>query len=144
VLTVKSIDSVITKLIDDNDRVKTTLDNFIKVGINFIEHTDELLEEILDYDELYQFYITDINFNFWIKISKGKITYKNGISNDASIKIYMTKDLILKILKREIGGTEAYMKGLVKLSGNLTHGFKIKTFLRHLINYFELYSKKRD
>jgi putative sterol carrier protein len=141
-LSIKSIDSVISKLINGDKGVINALDNFINLGISIIEHTEELREEIMDFDEIYQFHLTDINFIFWIKISQGKITYNKGKNESATLQIYMTRDLLLKILKREIGGTEAYMKGLIKLNGDLTQAFKIKTFLRHLINYLELFSKK--
>lgn len=141
-LSIKSIDSVISKLINGDKGVINALDNFINLGISIIEHTEELREEIIDFDEIYQFHLTDINFIFWIKISQGKITYNKGKNESATLQIYMTRDLLLKILKREIGGTEAYMKGLIKLNGDLTQAFKIKTFLRHLINYLELFSKK--
>jgi hypothetical protein len=143
VLSTYSIDTIIDKLGDSDQDVVRILDNFINFGIKLIQTTDELLEEIIDFDAIYQFYITDLRFNFWIGVSKGKITYKKGLNNDRSIQIYFTRDLIIKIFRGEISGTEAYMKGLMKVKGNLSHAFKVKNFLRLLVDYMNLISKRK-
>ena len=140
-LTTHSIDLIVDKLSNSNQEVIDILDRFIRIGISLIHATEELREEILDFDELYQFHFSDINFNFWIKISQGKVTYKKGYNENNSLSIYFTRDLIVKIFKEEIGGTEAYMKGLLKVQGNLSHAFKIKKFLRLLIEYLKAISK---
>lgn len=142
-LSTYSIDTIIDKLGDSDQDVVRILDNFINFGIKLIQTTDELLEEIIDFDAIYQFYITDLRFNFWIGVSKGKITYKKGLNNDRSIQIYFTRDLIIKIFRGEISGTEAYMKGLMKVKGNLSHAFKVKNFLRLLVDYMNLISKRK-
>ncbi len=136
-----SIDSIINKLTDNDQEVVQVLDKFINFGINLIQTTDELLEEIIDFDAVYQFHITDLSFNFWIGVSKGNITYKKGVNKNTSIRIFFTKDLILNIFKGEISGTEAYMKGWMKVHGNLSHAFKVKNFLRLLVDYMKLVSK---
>jgi len=140
-LTTHSIDLIVDKLSNSDQEVIDILDRFIRIGISLIHATEELREEILDFDELYQFHFSDINFNFWIKISQGKVTYKKGYNENNSLRIYFTRDLIVKIFKEEIGGTEAYMKGLLKVQGNLSHAFKIKKFLRLLIEYLKAISK---
>ncbi len=143
-LSTKSLNVILDKLINSDQEVIDILDRFIRLGIILIHATEELREEIVDFDELYQFYFSDINFNFWIKVSNGKITYKKGYNENNSIRIYFTRDLILKIFKEEIGGTEAYMKGLLKIHGNLSHAFKIKKFLRELIEYLKEISKSKE
>ena len=140
-LTTHSIDLIVDKLSNSDQEVIDILDRFIRIGISLIHATEELREEILDFDELYQFHFSDISFNFWIKISQGKVTYKKGYNENNSLRIYFTRDLIVKIFKEEIGGTEAYMKGLLKVQGNLSHAFKIKKFLRLLIEYLKAISK---
>lgn len=142
-LSTYSIDSIINKLSDSDQEVVEILDKFINFGIKLIQTTDELLEEIIDFDAIYQFQISDLRFNFWIGVSKGKINYKKGINKDTTIRIYFTKDLILKIFKGEISGTEAYMRGLMKVNGDLSHAFKVKNFLRLLIDYMNVISKRK-
>jgi len=144
VLTTNSIDLIINKLTDNDQGVVEILDKFINFGIRLIQDTEELQEEIHEFEELFQFHITDLNFIFWIDISKGKITYEKGFNANASIRIYITKDLLLKILKSEISGTEAYMKGLMNVHGSLSHAFKVKNFLRLLMDYLKIESKSNE
>ena len=142
-LSINSIDSIINKLTDKDQEVVQILDKFINFSINLIQTTDELLEEIIDFDAIYQFHIIDLSFNFWIGVSKGNITYKKGINKNTSNRIFFTKDLILKIFKGEISGTEAYMKGLMQVKGNLSHAFKVKNFLRLLVDYMNVIAKRK-
>ena len=142
-LSINSIDSIINKLNEKDQEVVEILDRFINFGINLIQTTDELLEEIVDFDAIYQFHITDLSFNFWIGVSRGNIKYEKGINKNASNRIFFTKDLILKIFKGKISGTEAYMKGWMKVKGNLSHAFKVKNFLRLLIEYMNVMAKRK-
>jgi len=144
VLTTNSINLIINKLTDNSQEVVEILDKFINFGIRLIQDTEELQEEIHEFEELFQFHITDLNFIFWINVSKGKITYEKGFSANASIRISITKDLLLKIFKSEISGTEAYMKGLMNVHGSLSHAFKVKNFLRLLMDYLKIKSKSNE
>ena len=144
VLTTNSIDLIINKLTDNSQEVVEILDKFINFGIRLIQDTEELQEEIHEFEELFQFHITDLNFIFWINVSKGKITYEKGFNANASIRVSITKDLLLKIFKGEISGTEAYMKGLMIVHGSLSHAFKVKNFLRLLMDYLNINSKSKE
>ena len=143
-LTTNSIDLIINKLTDNSQEVVEILDKFINFGIILIQDTEELQEEIHEFEELFQFHITDLNFIFWINVSKGKITYEKGFNANASIRVSVTKDLLLKIFKGEISGTEAYMKGLMNVHGSLSHAFKVKNFLRLLMDYLKIKSKSNE
>lgn len=144
VLTTNSIDLIISKLTDNDQEVVEILDKFINFGIRLIQDTGELQEEIHEFEELFQFHITDLNFIFWINVSKGKITYEKGFNANASIRISVTKDLLLKIFKGEISITEAYMKGLMNVHGSLSQAFKVKNFLRLLMDYLKINSKSNS
>ena len=143
-LTTNSIDLIINKLTDNSQEVVEIIDKFINFGIRLIQDTEELQEEIHEFEELFQFHITDLNFIFWINVSKGKITYEKGFNANASIRVSVTKDLLLKIFKGEISGTEAYMKGLMNVHGSLSHAFKVKNFLRLLMDYLKIKSKSNE
>jgi putative sterol carrier protein len=135
VLSTESIELILNKLVKGDYELVDILDRFIKVAIELIRTTEELREEILDYEEIYQCYVTDMGYDFWIKVSKGNVTYKKGLNEAATLHIYFTKDIILKLFKKEIGGFEAYMKGLVKAKGNLSQGFRFRNFLGLLLTF---------
>ncbi|MHA2009505.1 MAG: SCP2 sterol-binding domain-containing protein [Promethearchaeota archaeon] len=131
----KRFSSVVLDLENNNEEFIEGLNQVIKFAVSYINNTEELSEEILDYDDTYQIIIKDINFNFWFRVSNGKILYKKGINREASLRINYTKDLFVKILKRETAGTDAYMKGKIKVNGDLTQGLRFtkifQLFLKH-------------
>jgi putative sterol carrier protein len=104
-------------------------------GVSIIKNTEDIREEIRDYDDIYQILITDINFNFWVRIQKGTIIYKKGINREALFKVKYKKDIFIKVLKREMSGTDAFMKGKIKVDGNLTQGLRFIKLFRLLLKY---------
>jgi len=131
----KHFNSVINKLENHDEEFIIALDNIIKLGVEVVKNTEEIREEIIDYNDIYQIFITDLNFNFWLKVSKGSIIYKKGINRSASFRVKYTKDLMIKILKRETSGTDAYMRGIIKVDGDLTQGLRFIKLFRIVFNY---------
>ncbi len=131
----KKFNSVIHELVNKEEEFIAILDKIIKLGVNFLQNTEELKEEIMDYDYIYQILLSDINFKFWLKISRGSIMYKRGINPNATFRVSYTKDIIIKILKREMYGSEAYMKGIIKVDGDLTQGLRYIKVFRLLLKY---------
>lgn len=133
----KKFNSVIHELENKEEEFIAILDKIIKMGVNFLQNTEELREEIMDYDYICQILIYDINFKFWLKVSRGSIMYKRGINPNATFRVNYTKDIIIKILKREMYGSEAYMKGIIKVDGDLTQGLRYIKVFRLLLKYIK-------
>lgn len=131
----KGFRSVILDLESNNEEFITALNRFIMLAVSIIKNTDDIREEIIDYDDIYQILITDINFNFWIRVSNGTIIYKKGINRKASFRVKYKKDIFIKILKREMSGTDAFMKGKIKVDGNLTQGLRFIKLFRLLLKF---------
>jgi hypothetical protein len=138
----KKFTLVIYQLEKKDEEFIAILDKIIKMGVGLVQNTEELREEILDHDYIYQIIISDINFNFWLKVSKGSILYKKGINSNATFKVHYTKEILIKILKREIYGSEAYMKGIIKVDGSLTQGLRYIKLFRLLLKYLDNNFKK--
>ena len=140
-LNTKSLNSVLTHLENHNNELVVVLDKFIKFAVDKFIDTEDLLEEIEDYDDIYQIIVSDMNFNFWLKISNGSMIYKKGINRSATFTVIYTKDILIKILKREMYGTDAFMKGLIKVDGDLSQGLRFiklfRMFLVYLNNGFK-------
>ena len=134
----KTLNSILDELEAEDTEIITIFTRFLEFSINFIQNTQELREEILDFDNIYQFYVNDINFELWMKISKGTIIYKKGINDNADLRISFTKKLLLRLIKQDITITEAYMKGLLKMQGNISQVVKF----RNLIRFYRKYVKK--
>jgi len=133
----KSFNSVIHELENNDEEFISVLDRVISFAVNIVRDTEELRKEIIDYDDIYQILLTDINFNFWFKVSNGSIVYKKGINRSATFKVRYTKDIFIKILKRDIEGTDAFMKGKIKIDGNLSEGLRFIKIFRLFIKYVE-------
>jgi len=133
----KSFNSVIHELENNDEEFISVLDRVISFAVNIVRDTEELRKEIIDYDDIYQILLTDINFNFWFKVSNGSIVYKKGINRSATFKVRYTKDIFIKILKRDIEGTDAFMKGKIRIDGNLSEGLRFIKIFRLFIKYVE-------
>ena len=127
---------------EDDGEFVATFDRIIKLSVNMVKNTEELQEEIIDYDDLYQVFITDIDFNFWLKVSNGSIIYEKGINRNPSFKVKYTKDLMIKILKQETSGTDAFMRGLIKVDGNYSQGLRYIKLFRLVLRYMNEIFKK--
>ncbi|MFW9989991.1 MAG: SCP2 sterol-binding domain-containing protein [Candidatus Odinarchaeota archaeon] len=131
----KGFSSVIHDLENYNEDFIAVFDKIIKFFVNIFKIAEELQEEIVDYEDLFQIIVSDLNFNFWLSISNGSIIYKKGINRNASLRIIFTKDILVKILKREISGTDAFMKGLIKADGDLSQGLRFIKLFRLFFKY---------
>jgi len=132
--------SILENLEQNDAKFEKILDKIIKGVVRIMNGTEELKEELVGYDDIYQTYIVDADFNYWLEVSEGKLRYEKGVNSQALFAINLTKDLIIKILKEEISGTEAFMKGKIKVEGSLTQGLRyIKLF-----RIFQKYLRKRN
>ena len=134
----KTFNSIIDELETIDTEKITTFNRFLEFGFNLVQTTQELREEILDFDNIYQFYVNDINYEFWIKISKGSIIYKEGVNENSDLRIFLTKNLIIRLTKLEITIIDAYMKGLLNMQGDISQAVKF----RNLIKFYREYVKK--
>ena len=136
----KSFNSVIHYLENHDGEFISVLDKIIRFIVNKFKSIEELRDEILEYNDTYQIDVSDINFNFWLKISNGSTIYKRGINRNASFRIIFTRDILVKILKREMYGTDAFMKGVIKVDGDLSQGLRFiklfRLFMKYLNNGF--------
>jgi putative sterol carrier protein len=131
----KGFRAVVHDLENNTEDFITALERIIRLGVSVIKNTEEIREEIIDYDDIYQISITDINYHFWFKVSNGTIMYKKGINRGATFRIKYKKNLFIKILKREMQGTDAYMKGKIQVDGDLTQGLRFMKLFRMFIKY---------
>jgi hypothetical protein len=132
--------SILENLEGNGVKFELALDKIIKAVVKIINRTEELKEELISYDGIYQTHVIDIDFNYWLEVSDGSLHYEKGINPQALFAINFTKDLIIKILREEISGTDAFMKGKINVEGSLSQGLRyIKLF-----RIFEKYLRKKN
>jgi len=132
--------SILENLDANGVKFEHVLDKIIKGVVKIMNSTEELKEELMGYDGIYQTYVFDVNFNYWLEVSDGRLLYEKGVNPQALFTITFTKDLIIKILREEISGTDAFMKGKINVEGSLSQGLRyIKLF-----RIFEKYLRKKN
>jgi len=131
------ISSILRNLDKDSPKFNNVLDKIIKVVVKIMNNTEELKEELVGFDDIYQTNVVDANFNYWLEVSDGKLSYEKGINPKALFKINFNKDLIIQILRNEISGTDAFMKGKINIEGSLSQGLRYIKLFRIFVKYLK-------
>lgn len=130
---------ILEELSKNGKKFEYILDKIIKAGVAIMNNTEELKEELIGFDDIYQTYIFDLNLSYWLEVSHGKLHYEKGVNPQALFKMVFSKDLFIKILKDEIGGADAFMKGKIKVEGSLSQGLR---YIKLFRTFFKYLSKK--
>jgi len=132
---------MLNSLESTDNNFKSMLDEIIKLGITIANNSKEIHEDLKLYeDTIYHVYIYDIDYNIWIKMVEGFLTYSNSYYEANSeeinvIHLILTKKILRKIITRKIQVADAYMRGLIKIRGSdeyMSGLIKIKNILKSL------------
>jgi len=129
------INLILDDLGKNDKKFEYILDKIIKAIVFIMNNTEELKEELIGFDDIYQTCIFDANLNYWLEVSHGKLHYEKGINPQALFKMIFSKDLFIMILKDEIGGADAFMKGKIKVEGSLSQGLRYIKLFRTCFKY---------
>lgn len=129
------ISSILKSLNKDSPKFEYVLDKIIKAVVKIMNSTEELKEELMGFDDIYQTNVIDADFNYWLEVSDGKVSYQKGVNPEALFTINFKKDIIIQILKNEISGTDAFMKGKIEVAGSLSQGLRYIKLFRIFMNY---------
>ncbi len=131
------LSSLISILEQEDDKFIPVLERIIKAGIKIVNNAEELREELSGYDDIYQTSILDVGYNYWLDVLEGKLFYKKGFNPEAKFKVSYTKELIINILKGKISGTDAFMKGQLRVEGDLSQGLHYVKIFRLFVKYLK-------
>ena len=121
----------------DSPKFASVLDKIIKAVVKIMNNTEELKEELIGFDDIYQTYVLDANFNYWLEVSEGILHYEKGINPKAKFSIKFNRDIILQILKNKVSGTDAFMKGKINVEGSLSQGLRYIKLFRIFVKYLQ-------
>jgi len=140
----ESIYSILKSLLKvDNDEFKNLLDKYLQNVMNLFANLNEIKQNFSDTDDIYQFHITDIEFQFWFRIKEGTLSYSEGFNKNYDIKFKLTKEVFLKIITLQIETYDAYMRGLVKSEGELSYVIQFRNFFNEMTEYISFLLKKQ-
>jgi hypothetical protein len=126
------IEEISTK--DEKKFISITL-KLMKALVHFFNKYPALQEEFLDYDEIYQISLKDINVHFWLQVSQGILSYQLGKNEKRSIVLKVSKDIFIKIVQGKLPGFDAYMKGYIVIEGQLRYALRFRNVINSLMRY---------
>ena len=129
------ISSILEHLDVESPKFANVLDKIIKAVVKIMNNTEELKEELVGFDDIYQTYVLDADFNYWLEVSDGKLQYEKGVNPKALFAITFNKDILIQILKNKLSGTDAFMKGKINVEGSLSQGLRYIKLFRIFVKY---------
>jgi len=129
---------------------KSTIDKFIRLGIKIANETEEFQEVLEFYDDMmYHIYIKDIDYNIWLKKIGGSVTYNNSYYEENSeqlgvIHFFFTKTTMKKVITRKVQAADAFMRGLIKIQGELSDAIHAKNLLSLFFTYMDYIAYNTD
>jgi hypothetical protein len=132
------LNSILDGILEDDEKFLSVIDRIINAGVKIVNNTEELKEELREFEGIYQTYVYDANFSYWFEVSEAKVSYKRGVNSKAPFSCYFTKELFIKILTRELSGTDEFLKGRIRVDGDLSQGLKYVKFHRLFFKYIKL------
>jgi len=139
---------ILNSLESPKNSFKATIDKFIKVAIKIALQSEVFKDELELYkDIVYHIYIYDIDYNIWIKKKGTSLSFNNSCyeENSENLEILhciLTKNSMRKILVRKILVSDAFMKGLIKINGNLSDAIHARNLWKLLLDCMDYLAEK--
>ena len=140
-------DLILSALDSTGDEFIKIMEMCIKRAINIVHESKELQDEFQMYGDLvFHLYFKDEEYNIWINNTQGKLEYCNSMldrwsEDHPTIHYVLSKMSFKKLVRREMTGAEAYMKGLIQIEGNLSKAIITKNLIKAFFTYLNYFSK---
>jgi len=138
----KVMNLMLIELDSTDEKFKSVLDKFIKMGIKLIQGSEEFQEELSMYgDVLFHIYISDIDYNIWFKKTGIDLTYNTSFYEKSSeelrtIHFILTKETMKNIFRKKLDPTEGWFKGIIKIDGELSDLILARNLLKSFSKLF--------
>ncbi|MFX1406752.1 MAG: hypothetical protein ACFFBW_07335 [Promethearchaeota archaeon] len=138
----KVMNLMLIELDSSDEKFKSALDKFIKMGIKLIQSSEEFQEELSMYsDLLFHVFISDIDYNIWLKKIGTELSYNTSFYEKASeelrtIHFILTKEIMKRIFRKKLDPTEGWFKGIIKIDGELSDVILARNLLKSFTELF--------
>lgn len=129
---------------------KATLDKFIKEAIKIANVSEDFKDELELYDDIiYHIYIYDIDYNIWIKKKGTSLSFNNSFYEENSenfeiLHCILTKNIMRKILIRKVQASDAFMRGLIEINGNLSNAIHARHLWKTFLACMDYFAEKNE
>lgn len=141
---------ILNSLDSSKSKFKSTIDKFIRLSIKIANETEEFQEELKLFDDkIYHIYISDSDYNIWLKKIGGSIEYNNSYYEENSeglsvIHFFLSKTTMKKAITRKIQAADAFMRGLIKIRGDVSDAICAKNLLSLFFRYMDYIAYDSD
>jgi len=141
---------MLNSLDSSKNAFKSTLDNFIRLSIKIANETEEFQEELKLFDDkIYHIYVSDSDYNIWLKKIGRSVVYNNSYYEENSeglsvIHFFLTKTTMKKVITRKIQAADAFMRGLIKIRGDVSDAMCAKNLLSLFFRYMDYIAYDSD
>ncbi|MCK4239575.1 MAG: SCP2 sterol-binding domain-containing protein, partial [Candidatus Lokiarchaeota archaeon] len=95
------------------------------------ETDPDFIDFIKDIQKVFQVKLSDVDFNFWVDISNGKIEYDLKIHPDPNVVILMTKKVLTDFILEKIDPAISYMAGKINIIGSVSDALLLGKMLKY-------------
>ena len=139
---------ILNSLESPRNSFKATIDKFFKVAIKIANESEVFKDELELYDDIiYHIYIYDIDYNIWIKKKGTSLSFNNSFYEENSenveiLNFLLTKNIMRKILIRKVQISDACMRGLIKINGNLSDAINLRNLWKIFLDCMDYIAEK--
>jgi len=141
---------ILNSLESPKNSFKSTIDKFVKIAIKIATDSEDFKDELKLYDDIiYHIYIYDIDYNIWIKKKGTSLSFNNSFyeENSENVEILhciLTKNITRKILIRKVQLSDAFMRGLIKINGNLSDAIHARNLWKLFLACMDYLAEKNE
>jgi len=107
--------------------------DYLNLNKEYSETDPDFIDFIKDIQKVFQVKLTDVDFNFWVNISNGKMEYDFKIHSDPDVVIFMTKTIFIDIILNKIDSAISYMAGKINIIGSVSDALLLEKLLKYSV-----------
>lgn len=125
---------LIEKIKKGNINLDRDFKDYLNLNKEYSETDPDFIDFIKDIQKVFQVKLSDVDFNFWVDISNGKIEYDLKIHPDPDVVILMTKKVLTDFILDKIDPAISYMAGKINIIGSVSDALLLGKLLKYSVS----------
>ncbi len=125
---------LIEKIKKGNINLDRDFKDYLNLNKEYSEADPDFIDFIKDIQKVFQVKLSDVDFNFWVDISNGKIEYDLKIHPDPDVVILMTKKVLTDFILDKIDPAISYMAGKINIIGSVSDALLLGKLLKYSVS----------
>lgn len=125
---------LIEKIKKGNINLDRDFKDYLNLNKEYSETDPDFIDFIKDIQKVFQVKLSDVDFNFWVDISNGKIEYDFKIHPAPDVVILMTKKVLTDFILDKIDPAISYMAGKINIIGSVSDALLLGKLLKYSVS----------